>query len=110
MLVNEAALDAVLRRGTPAFSKLVAGHIVVSMGSNPPEYSRGLAAEIAAAGGTLDVAINAHAVEVEAAAKRPLMSGFHALFSIGGFVGAGGTPCCCRWALRRSPRRCARAC
>jgi predicted MFS family arabinose efflux permease len=40
--------------------------------------------------GTLDVAINAHAVEVEAAAKRPLMSGFHAQFSIGGFVGAGG--------------------
>jgi MFS family permease len=40
--------------------------------------------------GTLDVAINAHAVEVEAAAKRPLMSGFHALFSIGGFAGSGG--------------------
>jgi predicted MFS family arabinose efflux permease len=40
--------------------------------------------------GTLDVAINAHAVEVEAASKRPLMSGFHAQFSIGGFVGAGG--------------------
>lgn len=39
--------------------------------------------------GTLDVAINAHAVEVEAAAGRPLMSGFHAQFSIGGFVGAG---------------------
>jgi MFS family permease len=43
-----------------------------------------------AAIGTLDVAINAHAVEVEAAARRPLMSGFHAQFSIGGFVGAGG--------------------
>jgi MFS family permease len=40
--------------------------------------------------GTLDVAINAHAVEVEAAARRPLMSGFHAQFSIGGFIGAGG--------------------
>jgi predicted MFS family arabinose efflux permease len=43
-----------------------------------------------AAIGTLDVAINAHAVEVEAAAKRPLMSGFHAQFSIGGFIGSGG--------------------
>ncbi|NEI70232.1 NAD-binding protein [Rhizobium lusitanum] len=51
MLVNEGALDAVLQRGTPAFAKLVAGHIVVSMGSNSPDYSRGLAAEIAAAGG-----------------------------------------------------------
>lgn len=40
--------------------------------------------------GTLDVAMNAHAVEVEAAAGEPLMSGFHALFSIGGILGAGG--------------------
>jgi predicted MFS family arabinose efflux permease len=40
--------------------------------------------------GTIDVAMNVHAVEVERAADRPLMSGFHALFSIGGFAGAGG--------------------
>lgn len=40
--------------------------------------------------GTIDVAINVHAVEVERAAKRPMMSGFHAMFSIGGFAGAGG--------------------
>ncbi len=38
--------------------------------------------------GSLDVAMNIHAVEVERAADRPLMSGFHALFSIGGFAGA----------------------
>lgn len=41
-----------------------------------------------AALGSLDVAMNIHAVEVERAAKRPLMSGFHALYSIGGFLGA----------------------
>ena len=41
-----------------------------------------------AALGALDVAMNVHAVEVERAAPRPLMSGFHALFSIGGFLGA----------------------
>ncbi|MCE6960817.1 MFS transporter [Cereibacter sphaeroides] len=40
--------------------------------------------------GTIDVAMNVHAVEVEKAARRPLMSGFHALFSVGGFAGAGG--------------------
>jgi predicted MFS family arabinose efflux permease len=40
--------------------------------------------------GTIDVAMNAHAVEVETAAGKPLMSGFHAMFSIGGFAGAGG--------------------
>jgi predicted MFS family arabinose efflux permease len=41
-----------------------------------------------AALGALDVAMNIHAVEVERAAGRPLMSGFHALFSVGGFAGA----------------------
>jgi len=41
-----------------------------------------------AALGALDVAMNVHAVEVERAAERPLMSGFHALFSIGGLLGA----------------------
>ena len=41
-----------------------------------------------AALGSLDVAMNVHAVEVERAAGRPLMSGFHALFSVGGFAGA----------------------
>ena len=39
--------------------------------------------------GTLDVAMNAHAVEVEAVAPQPLMSGFHAMYSVGGFAGAG---------------------
>jgi MFS family permease len=39
--------------------------------------------------GAIDVAMNAHAVEVESAAIRPLMSGFHALYSLGGFAGAG---------------------
>ncbi|CAG9191984.1 Putative membrane protein [Paraburkholderia sabiae] len=38
--------------------------------------------------GSLDVAMNIHAVEVERAAGKPLMSGFHALFSVGGFAGS----------------------
>ncbi|MCM5556966.1 MFS transporter [Pleomorphomonas sp. JP5] len=38
--------------------------------------------------GSLDVAMNIHAVEVEKAAKRPLMSGFHGLYSVGGFIGS----------------------
>ncbi|OWQ92275.1 MFS transporter [Roseateles aquatilis] len=36
-----------------------------------------------------DVAINAEATEIEHLADRPLMSGFHAMFSLGGMVGAG---------------------
>lgn len=40
--------------------------------------------------GAVDVAMNAHAVEVERRAGRPMMSGFHGLFSIGGLSGALG--------------------
>ncbi|KAA9010245.1 MFS transporter [Histidinibacterium aquaticum] len=43
-----------------------------------------------AALGTLDVSMNVHGAEVERRDGRPLMSGFHAQFSIGGLVGAGG--------------------
>ena len=39
--------------------------------------------------GSLDVAMNLHAVDVERVSEKPLMSGFHALFSIGGFLGSG---------------------
>lgn len=42
-----------------------------------------------AALGALDVAMNVHAVEVEHGADRLLLSGFHAQYSIGGFLGAG---------------------
>jgi predicted MFS family arabinose efflux permease len=38
--------------------------------------------------GTLNIAMNANAVDVERAAGRPLMSSFHAIYSIGGFGGA----------------------
>jgi MFS family permease len=38
--------------------------------------------------GSLDVAVNIHAVEVERGAGQPLMSGFHAQYSLGGVVGA----------------------
>jgi MFS family permease len=39
--------------------------------------------------GTIDVAMNAVGVQVESARRRPIMSSFHALWSLGGFVGAG---------------------
>jgi predicted MFS family arabinose efflux permease len=43
-----------------------------------------------AALGALDVSMNAQAISVQRAAGRPIMSGFHGLFSIGGLVGALG--------------------
>ncbi|WP_225845154.1 NAD(P)-dependent oxidoreductase [Streptomyces sp. HPF1205] len=52
MLADEAAVDGVLGRGTPAFAAMVAGHTVVHMGTTAPAYSRRLEADVRAAGGT----------------------------------------------------------
>lgn len=41
------------------------------------------------ANGTLDVAMNAQAVEVERQYRRPIMASFHAAFSLGGLLSAG---------------------
>lgn len=52
-----------------------------------------LGAVLAGFGGLLgvtDVAMNAHAVDVERLHGRPLMSGFHAMYSIGGLAGSAG--------------------
>ncbi len=52
-----------------------------------------------AALGSIDVAMNVHAVEVERAADTPLMSDFHALFSIGGFAGATSMTALLSWGV-----------
>jgi predicted MFS family arabinose efflux permease len=60
---------------------------LLSVASSPVTLGMALFA-FGAALGSLDVAMNIHAVEVERGAGKPLMSGFHALFSVGDFVGA----------------------
>lgn len=40
--------------------------------------------------GLVDVAMNAHAVDVEKVQGKPMMSGFHGLFSVGGLAGSAG--------------------
>jgi 3-hydroxyisobutyrate dehydrogenase len=52
MLASDAAIDAVLGRGTPAFRSHVAQHVIVQMGTISPESSRALADDIRAAGGS----------------------------------------------------------
>lgn len=42
-----------------------------------------------AALGTIDVAMNVHGAKVERESARPMMSGFHAMWSVGGIAGAG---------------------
>jgi len=40
--------------------------------------------------GSIDCVMNIQAVIVERLSRRPMMSGFHGLFSVGGIIGAGG--------------------
>ncbi len=51
MLANGAAIDEVLCRNESGFADLVRGRTIVNMGTTAPDYSRGLEADIAAAGG-----------------------------------------------------------
>ena len=60
------------------------------IGLAPSLFLLGVAfAAFGAAGGMLDLAMNAHGVAVEERYARPILSGFHASFSFGGLVGAG---------------------
>jgi MFS family permease len=52
---------------------------------------------LGAGNGTLDVSMNAQAVEVERRYRRALMSSFHGLFSLGGLVGAGAAGLAMSW-------------
>ncbi|WP_433506665.1 NAD(P)-dependent oxidoreductase [Pseudonocardia halophobica] len=51
MLADEAAVDAVLERGTPAFARLVAGRTIVHTGTVSASWSEGLEVDVRAAGG-----------------------------------------------------------
>jgi predicted MFS family arabinose efflux permease len=42
-----------------------------------------------ASSGAVNVSVNSHAILVESKSPKPLMSGFHCLFSFGGLLGAG---------------------
>jgi MFS family permease len=56
----------------PTFGVILVGVVLVGLGN-----------------GAMDVAMNAIGVQVESARQRPIMSFFHAFWSIGNFIGAG---------------------
>src|SRR5215207_1505773 len=56
----------------PSFAVAVLGAVLIGLGN-----------------GAMDVAMNALGVQVEAARHRPIMSFFHAFWSVGNFIGAG---------------------
>ena len=62
---------------------------VLAVAPSPPVLALGLLI-FGASLSLLDIAMNIQAVMVEKAAARPLMSGFHGLFSAGGIAGAAG--------------------
>lgn len=76
MLADETALDSVLGRGTPAFGANVAQHVIVHMGTTSPEYSRGLEADVRAAGGSyVEAPVSGSRKPAEAGALVAMLAG-----------------------------------
>jgi MFS family permease len=71
-----------------ALPLLIAGMITIGLASVYPVAIVGTVL-IGLGNGAMDVAMNAMGVQVEAARERPIMSSFHAFWSIGNFIGAG---------------------
>ena len=71
-----------------ALPVLVAAAVTIALAPSYPVAVVGLVL-LGLGNGAMDVSMNAIAVQVEAARRRPVMSRFHAFFSIGNFLGAG---------------------
>ncbi|MDR3031945.1 MAG: MFS transporter, partial [Kitasatospora sp.] len=77
------------RTVVPASGALCAASLVLPGMAPNPWTLAGALLVFGFANGCLDVSMNAHAVHVEQAYGRPVMSGFHATFSVGGVIAAG---------------------
>jgi hypothetical protein len=84
LLVPRTGSRAALRVVLPAYVAALAGPAVAG---DLATLTVALFA-LAAANSVVDVAMNAHGVAVEHGLGRPVMSGFHAMYSLGGTVGA----------------------
>jgi MFS family permease len=89
-MVSSGALVARFgsRRMTTASALVLCG-LLPAIGLAPDLVSLGVCLIlVGAAIGVLDLSMNAHAAVVEMRYRRPLMSSFHAMFSLGGMAGA----------------------
>ena len=76
------------RRPTLGSALLFPMMLAALVGASSPAFLFVFAFLFGAANGTLDVAMNANATEVEKARGVPTMSSFHGFFSLGGLFGA----------------------
>lgn len=73
---------------TPAGLAMAASLLVPGFATDLPMLLVGLLL-FGAGHGTVDVAMNTHAMQVQRSYGRPIVSTFHAMFSVGGLLGAG---------------------
>ncbi len=79
MLAGGAAIDSVLGRGTPDFGGNVAQHTIIHMGTTSPDYSRGLEADVRAAGGSyVEAPVSGSRKPAEAGQLVAMLAGEHA--------------------------------
>ncbi|HXA60260.1 MAG TPA: MFS transporter [Streptosporangiaceae bacterium] len=74
------------RRVVPASAALCSAALVLPGLANGAWTLGGALLILGFGNGCLDVSMNTHAVQVERGYQRPIMSAFHALFSIGGVI------------------------
>ncbi|MGA4843720.1 NAD(P)-dependent oxidoreductase [Streptomyces sp. G45] len=76
MLADADAIDATLGRGTARFAARVADRVIVPMGTTSPEYSRGLEADVRAAGGRyVEAPVSGSRVPAEAGRLVAMLAG-----------------------------------
>ena len=82
-------IDRVGSKTATFLAAVVMGLMLLLPGLATDSLTLGLALFVLGFGiGATDVAMNAHAVEVEKAYERPIFSAFHAMWSFGGLLGA----------------------
>lgn len=76
------------RRAVPSGAALCSGALVLPALATDAWTLGGALLILGLGNGVLDVSMNTHAVQVERGYRRPVMSAFHAVFSVGGVLAA----------------------